>query len=389
MLQRSQRSQRQRLHDSQRWVVKIGSALLTDNGQGLDLAMLDALAAQICAIRNKGVDVVVVSSGAVAAGMEQLHWQDRPTALRDLQAAAAVGQARLIRAWEHVFQHFRVQTAQVLLTHADHSNRQRYLNARATLNALLEHGIVPVVNENDTVVTDEIRFGDNDTLGALVTNLIDADALILLTDQEGLFTADPRKVPDATLINEALAHDKALDAMAGEGSGQLGLGGMQTKLRAGRLAASSGAVTVIAHGKTPDVLSRLYLQKETGTLLLPDQEKITARKQWLQGHMRTSGVLVLDNGAIEVLINKGSSLLPVGVMSVEGDFQRGEMVTCRDTSGKEVARGMVNYSDADARKIIGKPSSAIYGCLGYKGEEELIHRDNMVLATHYPPESSA
>ncbi|WP_330925778.1 glutamate 5-kinase [Candidatus Sororendozoicomonas aggregata] len=376
-------SQRQRLHDSQRWVVKVGSALITDNGQGLDLAMLDALAAEICAIRNKGIDVVVVSSGAVAAGMEQLHWQNRPTALSNLQAAAAVGQARLIRAWEQVFQRFGAQSAQVLLTHADHSNRQRYLNARATLNALLEHGIAPVVNENDTVITDEIRFGDNDTLGALVTNLIDADALILLTDQDGLFTADPRKVPGATLIKEARAHDKALDAMAGDGSGQLGRGGMQTKLRAGRLAASSGAVTVIAHGKTPNILSRLYQQEETGTLLLPDQEKITARKQWLQGHLRTLGVLVLDNGAVHVLTDKGSSLLPVGVVSVEGTFQRGEMVTCRDLSGKEVARGMVNYSDGEARKIIGKPSSAICASLGYEGEEELIHRDNMVLAEDY------
>lgn len=372
-------SERSRLQSAQRWVVKIGSALLTNDGQGLDINSMAAWVAQMCALRQQGVEIVLVSSGAVAAGMECLGWTERPRGLHQLQAAAAVGQARLVQAWESAFCQQGVQPAQILLTHADHSNRQRYLNARATLRALLEHGVVPVVNENDTVVTDEIRFGDNDTLAALVAGLVEADVLVILTDQDGLFTCDPRKHPEARLIDEARAHDSALDAMAGGGSGRLGCGGMQTKLRAGRLAASSGAATVIAGGRLDNVLGRLYRQEAIGTLLLPDQGRLAARKQWLQGHMRTSGELVLDAGAVHVLRKKGRSLLPVGVRAVRGHFLRGAMVTCLDEQGCEVARGLINYGSADARKIAGKASALIGEQLGYEGEPELIHRDNMII----------
>ncbi len=372
-------SERSRLYSARRWVVKIGSALLTNDGQGLDLGRMDAWVSQICALRQQGIEVVLVSSGAVAAGMECLGWAERPDALHQLQAAAAVGQARLVQAWEASFRKQGVQPAQVLLTHADHSNRQRYLNARATLRALLEHSVVPVVNENDTVVTDEIRFGDNDTLGALVANVVEADVLVILTDQDGLFTSDPRKNTDAKLIDQAQANDAALDAMAGGGSGRLGRGGMQTKLRAGRLAAGSGAATVIVGGRIDNVLVRLYEQENLGTLLVPDQGRLAARKQWLQGHMRTSGELVLDAGAVKVLREKGRSLLAVGVRDVRGYFQRGEMVTCIDEAGAEVARGLINYGSADARKMKGQCSSMIGELLGYQGEPELIHRDNMIV----------
>ena len=313
-------NERNRLQSGRRWVVKIGSALLTNDGQGLDTDRINAWAAQIAVLRQRGIDVVLVSSGAVAAGMECLGWSERPGALDQLQAAAAVGQARLVQAWEEAFGYKNIQPAQILLTHADHSNRQRYLNARATIMALLEHGVVPVINENDTVVTDEIRFGDNDTLGALVANVVEADVLVILTDQDGLFTGDPRKYSEATLIDQAKASDPALDAMAGGGSGSLGRGGMQTKLRAARLAAASGAATVIVGGRLESVLDRLYAQERLGTLLIPDQGRLAARKQWLQGHMRTSGELVLDAGAVRVLRDKGRSLLAVGVKAVNGRF---------------------------------------------------------------------
>ncbi|KEQ15000.1 glutamate 5-kinase [Endozoicomonas numazuensis] len=373
-------SERGRLKTAQRWVVKIGSALLTDEGRGLAIDQIDGWVDQLCELRSQGIELVLVSSGAVAAGMEKLGRKERPTALNELQAAAAVGQTRLVQTWESSFQRHNVQPAQVLLTHADHSNRQRYLNARSALRTLLDMGVVPVVNENDTVVTDEIRFGDNDTLGALVANLVEADVLVILTDQEGLYTADPRKNPDARLMSEARAQDSTLDAMAGGGSGRLGRGGMQTKLRAARQAAASGAATVIVGGKIENVISRLYEQESLGTLLLPDHERMAARKQWLQGHMQTSGKLVLDAGAVDVLRNRGKSLLPVGVKAVSGDFLRGEMVTCVDESGREVARGLINYGSRDALKVMGKPSHQMVELLGYSGEPELLHRDNMVLS---------
>ncbi|MET4693817.1 glutamate 5-kinase [Endozoicomonas lisbonensis] len=373
-------SERGRLSSAKRWVIKIGSALLTDEGRGLDVARIDNWVTQMCRLRRKGVEIVLVSSGAVAAGMEKLGLDERPSALNELQAAAAVGQARLVQVWEESFQKHGLQPAQVLLTHADHSNRQRYLNARSTLNTLLDMGVVPVVNENDTVATEEVRFGDNDTLGALVANLVEADMLVLMTDQDGLFTADPRKDPGATLVDNVRAKDRQLDAMAGAGSGRLGRGGMQTKLRAARQAAASGAATVIVGGRMESVIERLYAEEALGTLLLPDHERMAARKQWLQGHMQTSGELVLDAGAVNVLVSKGKSLLPVGVQEVRGSFLRGEMVACLDESGREVARGLVNYGDKDARKIIGKPSELIGELLGYSGEPELLHRNNMVLA---------
>ena len=372
-------SKRNRLPTTRRWVVKIGSALLTNEGQGLDLQRMDGWVTQMCQLRKAGVEVVLVSSGAVAAGMEKLGWMERPAALHQLQAAAAVGQTRLVQAWETGFQKYGVQPAQVLLTHDDHSSRKRYLNARSTLKTLLEMGVVPVINENDTVVTDELRFGDNDTLAALVANQVEADVLVILTDQDGLFTADPRSNADARLIHEVRARDDSLDAMAGGGSGRLGRGGMQTKLRASRQAAASGAATIIVGGRTDSVLTRLFAGEELGTLLIPDQEPMAARKQWLQGHLKTAGQLVLDAGAVRVLKDQGKSLLPVGVKAVAGQFQRGEMVACVDENGNEVARGLINYGASEVARIIGKPSHQIAALLGYQGEPELLHRDNMVL----------
>ncbi|WBA82664.1 glutamate 5-kinase [Endozoicomonas sp. GU-1] len=374
-------SERNRLQAARRWVIKIGSALLTNEGQGLDLDRMDAWVTQMCQLRDQGVEVVLVSSGAVAAGMEKLGWMERPTALHQLQAAAAVGQARLVQAWEVGFQKYGVQPAQVLLTHDDHSNRRRYLNARSTLKTLLEMGVVPVINENDTVVTDELRFGDNDTLAALVANQVEADVLVILTDQDGLFTADPRTNPDARLMHEVRAGDESLDAMAGGGSGRLGRGGMQTKLRASRQAAASGCATVIVGGRADSVITRVFAGEELGTLLLPDQEPMAARKQWLQGHLKTAGELVLDAGAVRVLKEQGKSLLPVGVKALRGRFQRGEMVTCLDENGNEVARGLINYGAIEAERIIGKPSHQIEALLGYQREPELLHRDNMVLVS--------
>ena len=372
-------SKRNRLPTTRRWVVKIGSALLTNEGQGLDLERMDGWVTQMCQLRKAGVEVVLVSSGAVAAGMEKLGWMERPAALHQLQAAAAVGQTRLVQAWETGFQKYGVQPAQVLLTHDDHSSRKRYLNARSTLKTLLEMGVVPVINENDTVVTDELRFGDNDTLAALVANQVEADVLVILTDQDGLFTADPRSNADARLIHEVRARDDSLDAMAGGGSGRLGRGGMQTKLRASRQAAASGAATIIVGGRTDNVLTRLFAGEKLGTLLIPDQEPMAARKQWLQGHLKTAGQLVLDAGAVRVLKDQGKSLLPVGVRAVAGQFQRGEMVACVDENGNEVARGLINYGASEVARIIGKPSHQIAALLGYQGEPELLHRDNMVL----------
>ena len=372
--------ERNRLAKAQRWVIKIGSALLTDEGRGLDTHRIDGWVDQMCQLRKDGIDIVLVSSGAVAAGMERMGWTKRPDALHELQAAAAVGQARLVQIWETSFRRHGVQPAQVLLTHADNSNRERYLNAKTTLRTLLGMDVVPVINENDAVVHDELRFGDNDTLAALVANQIEADILVILTDQEGLFTADPRSNPDAKLISETYAKDARLDAMAGSGSGHLGRGGMYTKLRGARQAAASGAATVIAGGRVKGILTRLHAEEELGTLLIPDHEPMAARKQWLQGHMKTSGELVLDDGAVKVLQNLGKSLLPVGVREVWGDFQRGEMVACLDERGNEVARGLINYSADEARKIIGKPSYQIADELGYQGEAELLHRDNLVLS---------
>ncbi len=372
-------TERVQLRQARRLVIKIGSALLTNDGRGLDEAALALWVDQIAGLIADGVEVVIVSSGAVAVGMSRLGWARRPDQLHELQAAAAVGQMGLVQTWEAQFQRHDIHTAQILLTHDDLSDRKRYLNGRSTLRALLDVGVVPVVNENDTVVTDEIRFGDNDTLGALVTNLVEADGLIILTDQLGLFDKDPRKHPDARLVTERKASDHELDAMAGGGAGALGRGGMQTKLRAARLAARSGAFTVIVGGRIEGVITRLRQGDVLGTLLLPEQGRVAARKQWLAGHLQTRGKLTLDEGAVKVLRLGGRSLLPVGVRSVSGNFRRGEMVSCVDAQGREVARGLVNYDADEARAIAGRSSDRITDVLGYISDEEMIHRDNLVI----------
>lgn len=372
-------SSRAKLQQARRWVVKIGSALLTNDGQGLDSEAIRRWVDQLAVLRQQGVEIVLVSSGAVAEGMTRLGWSSRPNELNRLQAAAAVGQTGLVQAYEANFQRHDTHTAQILLTHDDLTSRNRYLNARAALKTLISMGVVPVVNENDTVVTDEFRFGDNDTLAALVANLIEADGVVLLTDQQGLFTGDPRSNPDAELISEVRAEDESIIAMAGDG-GRLGRGGMATKVRAARLAARSGAVTLIASGREENVLLRLKAGEQLGTLLVPERSPMAARKQWIAGHLQARGTLVLDAGAVAALSERGKSLLPAGVRSLSGRFTRGEMVLMTDESGKVVARGLVNYGAADAEKIIGKPSALIESLLGYVSEEELVHRDNLVLA---------
>ncbi|WP_148255233.1 glutamate 5-kinase [Aidingimonas lacisalsi] len=369
---------RDALVNARRVVVKIGSSLLTNDGRGLDDEAIGGWVDQIAALHARGIDVVLVSSGAVAAGMVRLGWHERPSAVHELQAAAAVGQNGLTECYEGHFGRHGLLTAQILLTHDDLSNRKRYLNARSALRTLVDLHVVPVINENDTVVTDEIRFGDNDTLGALVANLLEADALVILTDQDGLFDADPRYHPDARLIRESHADDSRLAAMAG-GGGALGRGGMATKVRAAQLAARSGAVTVIASGRERDVLMRLATGERVGTLLRPEQAPIAARKRWLAGQLQVRGWLVLDSGAVGVLRDRGSSLLPVGVKSLTGEFVRGDMVLCVDEHGERVAKGLVNYGAEEAARILGEPSYRIERILGYMEAPELIHRDNLVV----------
>lgn len=370
---------REKVTGAKRWVVKIGSALLTADGRGLDRDAMAVWVEQMVALHCAGVELVLVSSGAVAAGMSRLGWVSRPSDMHELQAAAAVGQMGLVQAWESSFGVHGLQTAQVLLTHDDLSDRKRYLNGRNTLRTLVDLGVIPVINENDTVVTDEIRFGDNDTLAALVANLVEADLLVILTDRDGMFDADPRHNPDAELIFEARADDPALDAVAGGTGGALGRGGMQTKLRAARLAARSGAHTVIVGGRIERVLDRLRVGERLGTLLTPEQSRKAARKQWLAGHLQMRGTLVLDDGAVKAVAQDRKSLLPVGVKAVQGSFRRGEMVVCVDQQGREIARGLANYSALEAQKIIGQPTDAIEGLLGYVDGPELVHRDNLVL----------
>lgn len=370
---------RNKVSGARRWVVKIGSALLTADGRGLDRAAMSVWVEQMVALSRQGVELVLVSSGAVAAGMSRLGWRERPSAIHELQAAAAIGQMGLVQAWESSFAEHGRRTAQVLLTHDDLSDRQRYLNARSTLRTLVELDVVPVINENDTVVTEGIRFGDNDTLAALVANLVEADLLVILTDRDGMFDADPRSNPQAQLIAQARADDPALDAVAGGVGGALGRGGMQTKLRAARLAARSGAHTVIVGGSIEQVLARLKAGESLGTLLTPERGMLAARKQWLAGHLQTRGTLVLDAGAVKALVSDRKSLLPVGVKALQGNFRRGEMVVCVAPDGREVARGLANYSALEAQKIIGRPSDEIEQLLGYVDEPELVHRDNLVV----------
>lgn len=366
------------LAKARRVVVKIGSALLTNHGQGLDRAAIAQWAEQMAAARAVGRELVLVSSGAVAAGMQRMGVGARPHALHELQAMAAIGQMGLVQVYESAFQAHGLHTAQVLLTHDDLVDRGRYLNARSTLSTLLALGVVPVVNENDTVATDEIRLGDNDTLAALVANLVEAELLVILTDQAGLFDKDPRAHADARLVSDGEAGDPALHAMAG-GAGSLGRGGMRTKLVAAEKAARSGAATVIASGREPAVLTRILDGEPVGTWLRPGQGRLAARKQWLAGQLQVKGRLTLDAGAVKVLREAGRSLLPVGVRAIEGRFVRGEMVACCDADGREVARGLVNYSAEETQRILGQPSDRIEALLGYVGEPELIHRDNMIL----------
>ncbi|HET7832119.1 MAG TPA: glutamate 5-kinase [Gallionella sp.] len=367
------------LTQCRRIVVKVGSSLVTNQGAGLDLNALGNWARQIAALNAAGHEVVLVSSGAIAEGMQRLGWTARPTSIHDLQAAAAVGQMGLIQAYESCFRGHGLHAAQVLLTHADLANRERYLNARTTLITLLSLRVIPIINENDTVVTDEIKFGDNDTLGALVTNLIDADALIILTDQSGLYTADPRKDPSATLVREAQAGDAQLEAMAGGAGSHIGRGGMITKILAAKRAAHSGAHTVIASGHEHDVLLRLLQGESIGTLLIAPTLSLAARKQWLAGHLQVAGKLVLDAGAIKALRSKGTSLLPIGVVNVFGEFGRGAVVACVSEDGSDIARGLINYSSEEAKRIARHPSQDIQALLGYGGDTEIIHRDNLVL----------
>ncbi|MDH5286464.1 MAG: glutamate 5-kinase [Betaproteobacteria bacterium] len=362
-----------------RIVVKVGSSLVTDEGRGLDHEAVARWAAEIAALVREGKSVVLVSSGAIAEGVKRLGWSTRPKAIHELQAAAAVGQMGLVQAYEQAFAQHGLRTAQVLLTHDDLADRRRYLNARSTLLTLIGLGVIPVINENDTVTTDEIRVGDNDTLGALVTNLIEADALVLLTDQVGLYTADPRRDPEATLVRSARAGDPALERMAGGAGSALGRGGMLTKILAAKRAARSGAGTVIASGRESDVLTRLAAGEAIGTELVAERQTLAARKQWLADHVQLAGRLTLDAGAVRALTKEGKSLLPIGVVAVDGAFQRGEVVGCFSPEGAEVARGLVNYDAAEAAKIMRRPSAEIEAVLGYVDEPELIHRDNLVL----------
>lgn len=370
---------RTNFHSVKRVVVKIGSSLLTKGGKGLDKTAIAEWVSQMAALKQQGIEVILVSSGAVAEGVVRMGLKARPTTLHELQATAAVGQMGLVRVFDDYFQQHGLHAAQILLIHDDLSNRQRYLNARSTLLTLLELGAVPVINENDTVATEEIRFGDNDTLAALVANLVEADLLIILTDQQGLYTGDPSIYADATLISEISVNDERLNSMAGDSRSGLGRGGMFTKVRAARLAARSGASTVVVAGAAQKVISEVIAGTEIGTHFLPDIEPFAARKRWLAGHLQVKGQVILDAGAVKMLTTQGKSLLAVGVKNVLGSFDRGELVSCFDESGSEIARGLINYNHNDARLIAGKSSSEFERVLGYADDSELIHRDNMVL----------
>jgi glutamate 5-kinase len=367
------------IRDARRLVVKVGSALVTNEGRGLDPDAISVWGAQIGELRALGKEVVMVSSGAIAEGVKRLGWARRPSEIHELQAAAAVGQMGLAQVYESCFRAHGLQTAQVLLTHEDLADRRRYLNARSTLLTLLRLGVVPIINENDTVVTDEIKVGDNDTLGALVANLIDADALVILTDQQGLYTADPRHDPTATLLTRVIAGDPSLEAMAGGAGSTIGRGGMITKVLAARRAAHGGASTVVCGGREPRVLLRLAAGESVGTEFVAQTPRLAARKQWLADHLQLRGSVRLDPGAVRALRDDGKSLLPIGVTEIVGEFERGEVVAVLDPDGRELARGLINYASSDARRIARRPSSDIEALLGFVEEPELIHRDNLVL----------
>ena len=367
------------LRDARRVVVKVGSSLVTNDGRGLDEQAIGEWCRQLAHLIRDGREVIMVSSGAIAEGMKRLGWTTRPKAIQELQAAAAVGQMGLAQMYETKLRANGLGSAQVLLTHADLADRERYLNARSTLLTLLKLGVVPVINENDTVVNDEIKFGDNDTLGALVANLVEADALVILTDQKGLFTADPRKDPAATFVSEALAGDPKLELMAGGAGSSIGRGGMLTKILAAKRAAGSGASTVIAWGREPDALIRLTQGDAIGTLLTAQTQKNQARKQWMADHLQMRGAVIVDAGAVAKVRDEGKSLLPIGMLQVEGDFSRGDVIAVRDETGQEIARGLANYASAEARLLCRKPSTEFERLLGYAAESEMLHRDNLVL----------
>ena len=367
------------LRDARRIVVKVGSSLVTNEGRGLDESAIGEWCRQMALLVQDGREVIMVSSGAIAEGMKRLGWLKRPHAIHELQAAAAVGQMGLAHMYETKLRENGLKSAQVLLTHADLTDRERYLNARSTLLTLLKHGVVPVINENDTVVNDEIKFGDNDTLGALVANLIEADALIILTDQKGLYTADPRKDPQAVFVHEAKAGDPVLEAMAGGAGSSIGRGGMLTKILAAKRAAGSGASTVIAWGREPDVLMRLVERESIGTLLVAQTKKSQARKQWISDHLQLRGSVTVDAGAAAKVRSEGKSLLPIGMTAVAGDFSRGDVIAVRDDAGIEMARGLANYASSEARLLCRKSSSEFEKLLGYTAEPEMVHRDNLVL----------
>jgi glutamate 5-kinase len=367
------------LQGARRIVVKVGSSLVTNEGRGVDAQAIGNWSRQLAELAQQGREVVMVSSGAIAEGMKRLGWTQRPKELHELQAAAAVGQMGLVQMYESRLSEHGMSSAQVLLTHADLADRERYLNARSTLLTLLSLKVIPVINENDTVVNDEIKFGDNDTLGALVANLVDADAYVILTDQRGLFSADPRKDPNARFIDEATAGDNSLEAMAGGAGSSIGRGGMLTKILAAKRAAGSGASTVIAWGREPDVLLRLAAGEAIGTVLLAGTPKVAARKQWMVDHLQLRGSVAVDDGAVAKLRDEGKSLLPIGVQEVQGEFVRGDVIAVRTAAGVEVARGLANYSAAEARLIARKASSQIEALLGYANEPELIGRTNLVL----------
>ena len=368
------------LRNARRIVVKVGSSLVTNEGRGLDAEAIGQWSEQLAALVKDGREVIMVSSGAIAEGMKRLGWHTRPKAIHELQAAAAVGQMGLVQMYETKLRENGIGSAQVLLTHADLADRERYLNARSTLLTLLQLGVVPVINENDTVVNDEIKFGDNDTLGALVANLVEADALIILTDQKGLYTADPRKNPAAQFIHEAKAGDVALEAMAGGAGSSIGRGGMITKILAAKRAAGSGASTVIAWGREPQALIRLTQGEAIGTLLVAQTQKMQARKQWMADHLQLRGSVTVDPGAASMVQGGGKSLLPIGMTAVQGDFSRGDVIAIKDASGSEIARGLANYSSSEARLICRKVSSEFEKLLGYTGEAEMVHRTNLILS---------
>jgi glutamate 5-kinase len=367
------------LRDARRIVVKVGSSLVTNEGRGLDEAAIGEWCRQMALMAKDGREVIMVSSGAIAEGMKRLGWATRPQEIHALQAAAAVGQMGLAQMYETKLRENGLGSAQVLLTHADLADRERYLNARSTLLTLLHHKVLPVINENDTVVNDEIKFGDNDTLGALVANLVEADALVILTDQKGLFTADPRKNSAAEFVHEARAGDPALEAMAGGVGSSIGSGGMITKILAAKRAAGSGASTVIAWGREPDALIRLCKGEPIGTLLVAQTQKQQARKQWMADHLQLRGAVTVDPGAASKLQAEGKSLLAIGMTHVEGDFSRGDVIAIRDVNGLEIARGLANYASAEARLICRKSSSEFEALLGYVAESEFVHRDNLIL----------